>query len=372
MTVRAFLGSHIAALSTRYDVDVVLDSAAESIAADGLRIAVVHRARIRRTVSPVADCLGVLQLARIFRRGRYAAVHSFTSKAGLLSALAGFIAGVPVRVHNFTGQVWATRTGPWRLLLRALDTLIARLDTHVLSDSASQLEFLRENGVLGREQGAVLARGSLSGVDTARFRADAALRVRTRSELDIPGDALVFVFLGRMKRDKGVLDLARAFGQIASDRGDLYLLCVGPDEDALAEEVRAACGPAATRLRAVAGWTSTPERYIAASDVACLPSYRESFGVAIIEAAAAGLPAIGSRIYGIVDAIEENRTGLLVEAGNVADLAAAMRALAADGALRARLAGAARERVIRDFSKEAVTRAMVDFYERVVPAPPAP
>src|SRR5688572_9462240 len=111
---------------------------------------------------------------------------------------------------------------------------------------------------------------------------------------------------------------------------------------------------------------------MAAADVFCLPSHREGFGSVIIEAAAAGLPAIGSRIYGIVDAIEENRTGLLFEAGNVADLAAAMRALAADGALRARLAGAARERVIRDFSKEAVTRAVVDFYERVVPAPPAP
>jgi glycosyltransferase involved in cell wall biosynthesis len=146
---------------------------------------------------------------------------------------------------------------------------------------------------------------------------------------------------------------------------------VGPDEEALSEEVRAACGAAAARLRLI-GWTSTPERYIAASDVACMPSYREGFGAAIIEAAAAGLPAIGTRIYGVVDAIEENETGVLFEAGNVAQLAEAMRRLAVDGALRASLSTAARERALREFSTATVTRAMVDFYDGVVTAAAAP
>jgi glycosyltransferase involved in cell wall biosynthesis len=366
MTVRAFLVGHIAALSRHYDVDVVLDAQAEALDTADLGIAAVHRARIRRKISPVHDLLGVLDLVRIFRQGRYAAVHSISPKAGLLTALAGLIARVPVRIHTYTGQVWAARGGASRVLLRTLDTMIADLNTHVLADSASQLEFLRAEGVVKRSQGEVLARGSICGVDTARFRPDNAARNEIRRELGIGPDAFVFVFLGRLTRDKGVVELARAFGEIAAGRDDLFLLCVGPDEAALSDEVRSACGPAAARLRLV-GWTSTPEAYIAASDVACLPSYREGFGAAVIEAAAAGLPAIGSRIYGVVDAIEENATGLLFEAGNVRQLAAAMRSLADDRELRSRLGEAARARAIRDFSTTSVTTAMLDFYKRVVP-----
>jgi glycosyltransferase involved in cell wall biosynthesis len=113
--------------------------------------------------------------------------------------------------------------------------------------------------------------------------------------------------------------------------------------------------------------TDAPERYMAAGDVFCLPSYREGFGAVIIEAAAAGLPAIGSCIYGITDAIENGTTGLLVSAGDVDGLSTAMLTLATHEQVRLRLAHAARERALRDFSSSAVTAALISYYERVLP-----
>ena len=117
--------------------------------------------------------------------------------------------------------------------------------------------------------------------------------------------------------------------------------------------------------------TEAPERYMAAGDVFCLPSYREGFGAVIIEAAAAGLPAIGSRIYGITDAIGDGVTGILVAAADVEGLADAMRLLALDEPKRRALAHAARERALNHFSRDVVTAAVVAFYERILQRPQA-
>ncbi len=366
MTVEAFLTDHILALSARYQVDLALNAGPSSIDHLALRGVTVHRVRIERTISPLADFCGLLQLYRVLRAGGYAAVHSVTPKAGLIAAIAAFAARVPVRVHTYTGQVWATQTGLVRRLLKALDAVIARLNTHLLVDSASQRDFLRAESVLRPSQGEVLGSGSISGVDADRFRPDAAARAAIRLELSIPPSALVFLFVGRLNRDKGVLDLASAFESIARERDDVFLVIVGPDEECLAPEVRDRCAKAATRVRFVS-WTEVPERYMAASDIFCLPSYREGFGSVVIEAAATGLPAIGSRIYGIMDAIQDGSTGLLFAAGNVPEFTAAMMRLAGDDQARVAMGMAARTRALRDFSRAALSSALVSFYERTLP-----
>jgi glycosyltransferase involved in cell wall biosynthesis len=116
------------------------------------------------------------------------------------------------------------------------------------------------------------------------------------------------------------------------------------------------------------GYTDDPELWLPACDVLCLPSYREGFGTSIIEAAAAGLPAIGSRIYGITDAIDEGVTGLLHHPGDVGELAEKMGILAGDAGLRRSLGGAARDRAHKYFAKEVTTAALLDFYAQTLRA----
>jgi glycosyltransferase involved in cell wall biosynthesis len=361
MTAEAFLAGHVRALSGHFDVHLIVNSDPAAITHPDLAGATIHRARIERAISPIQDLQGLAQLYRIMRRERFSAVHSVTPKAGLLSAIAAFLARVPLRFHTYTGQVWATRRGAGRTLLKALDALIARLNTHVFVDSATQRAFLRDESVLTPSQGIVLGHGSVCGVDAERFKPDAAARAAVRAGLAIADTALVFLFVGRLTRDKGVLELASAFSAVARDREDSFLVLVGPDEDALEPRIRAACAGVESRLRFVA-WSNAPERYMAAADVFCLPSHREGFGSTIIEAAAAELPAIGSRIYGVTDAIEDGATGLLFERGDVAGLNAAMRTLADDRHTRAAMGVAARSRAVRDFSKESITAALVAFY----------
>ena len=363
MTVRAFLLDHLRALSTRFDVTVVANTDDRALlAAHGIEGAVVP-VRIERPIDLRRDLQALLRLRALFRRERFDAVHSVTPKAGLLAMTAAALAGVPVRTHTFTGQVWVTRRGPMRRLLKLMDRITARAATHVLADSASQLAFLIREGVVRPEAASVLASGSISGVDVERFRPDPAARAEVRTELGAAADDVVFLHIGRLNRDKGVLDLAEAFARVARERRGMRLLFVGPDEEGLKEEIERVSAPVRARVHFV-GFTSAPERYMAASDVLCLPSYREGFGSVVIEAAAVGLPAVASRIYGVVDAVEEGVSGVLHEPRDVAAIAAHLVALADDPGSRRRLGEQARTRVHHLFRTEDVVAALVGHYDK--------
>jgi glycosyltransferase involved in cell wall biosynthesis len=363
MTARAFLRGHLAALSGRYAIDLAVDAETTDELGDIRDHATVLPVHIRRQIAPMADLKALVRLFVLFRRERYAAVSSVTPKAGMLALLAAVLAGVPLRIHIFTGQVWATRSGWRRSLLKVADRFMALLATHVLADSPSQRDFMVAEGIAAAGKIHVLGEGSICGVDGTRFRPDAGKRAGILRTQDVPETAVVFLFLGRLNRDKGVLDLAEAFAVQGNENA--WLLVVGPDEANLRAEMERRLGPALARTRFV-GYTDRPEDFMAAADVFCLPSYREGFGMVIIEAAAAGIPAIGSRIYGVTDAIEENVTGLFHRAGDTAELARLMASLAGDTARRHATGEAARARALRLFSCETVTQAWMDFYRQLL------
>ena len=365
LTLKAFMLGHLEALARIVEVTVVANFAPEDASFPWPAVITRVAIPIARPIAPWADLVALLALFRLFRTRRFDLVHSITPKAGLLAMLAGALAGVPLRLHSFTGQVWVTRAGLMRTLLKSADRLIARLATQVLADSASQRAFLIAQGVVAASKSAVLTKGSFCGVDTARFRPDPAARERVRRRHGIPPDAVVFLYLGRIIRDKGLLDLAHAFAEAGARHPNAHLLLVGPDEGHLRAALTSAAADCAVRLHS-AGLTNRPQEYFAAADIFCLPSYREGFGTTIIEAAASGVPAIGSRIYGITDAIVGGETGLLFEAGEVQQLARNMRTLAGDEGLRARMGENARERAVRDFSSTVVTAALLEYYEALL------
>jgi glycosyltransferase involved in cell wall biosynthesis len=282
-------------------------------------------------------------------------------KTGLLATLAGWLAGVPVRMHTFTGQVWANKRGWKRGALKRFDKLIVLFSTHVLVDSPSQRDFLVAEGVLPQGKGIVIGRGSICGVDEHRFHPDAQVRDVMRAELGIGSEQTVILFLGRLNRDKGILDLAATFANIASQQADLVLVLVGAEEDVPFTRVQELCGVYRERLRRVS-FTPDPERYMAAADIFCLPSYREGFGQVIIEAGASGVPTVASRIYGITDAVEDGETGLLFPTGNVAALTQTLLKLITDHDLRQRMGAAARVRALELFPSSKITAEMHALY----------
>ena len=364
MTIEAFLQDQLRALNALCEMSVVAN------APDGAFLKKLNiRAHfkgvpLKRQVCPLTDLHALYSLLLIFLRERFQVVHSITPKAGLLGMGAAFFARVPVRVHTFTGQVWATKSGVARALLRFLDKLIAGFATHVLVDSHSQRKFLVENGVVSQKKSCVLGDGSISGVNTLRFRPNPQARRTFRKKNKIPDEDIVFVYVGRLKRDKGIPELLAAFEKIAKTNSSMWLLLVGPDEENLGSFIQAS--PAIMKTIMV-GHTSSPDLYLAASDIFVLPSYREGFGSSVIEAGACGIPAVASRIYGLTDAVVHGRTGLLVTRGDVGELARAMERLGKDRKLRLRMGRVAQRRVKVRFDQKKITEALLQFYRKILP-----
>jgi glycosyltransferase involved in cell wall biosynthesis len=361
--VYSFLSGHIRASAEKWTVKIISNPERAELLAD--LDAQFIPLSIQRKASPWSDILIFAQLVMLFRRERFDLVHSIMPKTGFLSMLAGWLTGVPVRMHTFTGQVWATKKGWKRGALKLFDKLIVLLATQVLVDSPSQRDFLVAEGVLPQGKGVVIGHGSICGIDKNRFYPSAQVKNAMRKELGIGLEQTVILFLGRLNRDKGILDLAAAFADIASQRLDVVLMLVGAEEDVPFTRVQEICSVHRGQLRRIS-FIPDPERYMAAADIFCLPSYREGFGQVIIEAGASGIPAVASHIYGITDAVEDGKTGLLFPAGDVAALTQALLKLIADRELCQRMGNAARERALELFSSPKITAEMLNLYNELL------
>jgi len=280
---------------------------------------------------------------------------SISSKGGLLNTIASLLTRIPYRIHTFTGQVWYTKHGFKRYLLFLIDKIISLLSTTILVDSQSQREFLISNNVVTKNKSLVLADGSISGVDLTRFKSSAKICQAIRKELGTKKSAIVFLFVGRLTNDKGLSELISAFSLLSVTSAGLELWIVGPDEDKIISSLDETMTNSGGNIHIIS-YTNTPENYMKSADILCLPSYREGFGSVIIEAAACGIPAIGTNIYGIKDAIVDGQTGILVPVRNKEKLKIAMENLSANIQLRKSMGDAARKRAQNKFSQERLTK----------------
>jgi glycosyltransferase involved in cell wall biosynthesis len=207
------------------------------------------------------------------------------------------------------------------------------------------------------------------GVDTRRFRPRPSQeKAALREARGLPADAVVITYTGRLLRGKGLETLLDAFARAAATHARAHLMLVGSgagqtlsNEDALRERV---ARPGLAGRVTFAGRVDDVEDWLAASDVFAFPSEFEALGLSLIEAAACGLPCVGTRTGGIVDVIEDGRTGVLVPPGDVDALAAALEALVADPERRAALGSRGRERACERFDVErSVDRYHALFHE---------
>ena len=233
----------------------------------------------------------------------------------------------------------------------------------VFADSVSQCRLLRDVGIVQDGQIGMLGNGSLAGVDIKRFCLDRPNRKRLRQQIGTDANACVFLFVGRLTKDKGMFDLIQSFLRLSETVRDIELWVVGPDEENLLQTLQEAAEGCGAPIRWL-GVTSAPEQFMMAADVLLLPSYREGFGSVIIEGAACGLPAIAYRIDGVIDAIVDGSSGLLVEVGQPRAFAAAMMRMVLDKQLRLLLGKKARDRAVRYFNSERVTDTWLDLYRR--------
>jgi len=354
-TIKFFLINHIIEFSQYYDVSILCNFGEGDESLDSLPVNVeLVNFKISRKIDIISDLKSLFFLIIFFYQHKLSATYSLSPKGGFLCAVAAWVSFVPVRIHTFTGQVWVTKKGLSRFMLKVLDYVTAALATKILIDSPSQKDFLENQGVVGKNKSQVIGSGSISGVDLNKFYIDDFVRVQKRLHLDVKKGALIFLFVGRLKRDKGIRELVKAFCRLSKEVSNAELWLVGDDEENMWNELRAQKLDNGGKIRKIP-YTSQPEDYMKAADVFCLPSYREGFGTAIIEAASCGVPAIGTNIYGISDAILDNKTGLLVKVKCVDSLFDGMLCLSKNHALRKKMGEAAAMNVRKNFNSKKIS-----------------
>lgn len=332
----------------------------------------VHAVEMPRAITPLRDLGALRRIVAAIRRVRPDVVHAHTPKGGLLGMLAATAAGVPVRVYHMRGLPMMTATGKRRALLRATERLSCSLAHQVFCVSHSLREVALAEGLCPPDRIRVLAGGSGNGVDSTGTyfpeRWSAGEKRELRARWGIPEGATVLGFVGRIVRDKGVVELAEAWRSLREAHPDLHLLMVGPFEpqDPIPADARALLeGDPRVHL---AGMQPSAAPFYALMDLLALPTYREGFPNALLEAGAMGIPVVATRIPGCVDAVVEGSTGALVPARDAAALEAALRAYLDDPPRRAAHGRAAREHVLRSFRQEVIWAALEEEYRRLLAA----
>jgi glycosyltransferase involved in cell wall biosynthesis len=215
----------------------------------------------------------------------------------------------------------------------------------------------------------VLNSGSSNGTDPNRF-APTAERLEEagelRKELNIPADAPVLGFVGRFTRDKGLCELIESFAQLQQQLPTLVLLLIGDfdEADPLPDRVRKTISTDPQIIWV--GLVRDTAAYYHLMDVLAVPTYREGFPNVVLEAHAAGKPVVGTSVTGVVDAIVDGVTGILVSVGNAEKLTAACILLFEDEKLRERMGRAGRDRVLREFKRELIWSALEQEYMKLL------
>ena len=365
ITASAFLLNHFEVLSQEFDIYLVANfEGANSNLKDNPNVKAIYSIGIQRDISFLKDVKALFALVSYFNKMKFDAVLTVTPKAGLLGILAATLSGIQNRIHIFTGQVWHTKTGFFKIVLMSIDRLIFNFASKVLVDGKSQRSYLIENGIINADRSQVLGIGSISGVDTRKFIPNPDIRKSYRSKLGYTENEVVFMFLGRLNVDKGILDLAVAFNELQKKHENARLLLVGYDEENLVPKVdRLVTSAGAVHYY---GPTPVPNEVIQAADVFCLPSYREGFGTSVIEASLLELPILCSDTYGLRETIVENVTGLRHKTGDTTSILILMEKLISDFKVREKMGQEGRKYVLANFTSDSISKEWLKFFNNIL------
>lgn len=366
-SAEAFLTNHFEVLTQEYDVTLIANFPKDYNAScfKEMKINFIN-APIRREISVKKDLKALWKLYKIFKKEKFDSVHSVTPKAGLLTAWASWLAGIKVRIHIYTGQVWATRKGVMRIALKMLDKMIATLDNHILVDGEGQRQFLIKEGVVKEKNSQVLAHGSICGVKLEKFNISNEVRITERTKFGFKNDDVVFIFLGRLNHDKGIGELYEAFDRLVPECPNAKLLLYGSDEENYNEKASHFSNIKKGENFFYPGITRTPYDALQGGDVFVLPTWREGFGMSVIEASALQLPVITSDAYGVLSASVEGVTGMRCKVGDSKSLYLCMKEYYNSPEKRKAHGRAGRKWVVEKFDNAVVSKAWVEFYHNLL------
>lgn len=329
-----------------------------------------HHIALTREITPIKDLKAVYKLYTFLRKERPAIVHTHTPKAGIVGMMAAYFARVPNRLHTVAGLPLLEASGFKRIVLNAVEKLTYRFATGIYPNSNGLRQIIIEENFTSPTKLKVLGQGSSNGIDTSYFSSEIfteSQNIQKRKELNIPDDDFVFVFVGRIVRDKGINELVEAFARVQRKHPNCTLLLVGPFEDDLdpvSEETRTTIN---THQKIITvGYQADVRPFFAISNALVFPSYREGFPNVVMQAGAMGLPAIVSNINGCNEIISESVNGFIVEPKQITPLENAMTTVLTDKAKYKTLQSNVRAEIVSRYERKHMWQLLHQEYKELL------
>ena len=318
-----------------------------------------------RKISPLQDFICLIKLVGLFRKIKPDIVHTHTPKAGLIGMLAARLAFVPVRLHTVAGLPWMETKGTMRKLLRLMEKLTAGCAHRIYPNSFMLRDFLTQQKIATGKM-KVLGNGSSNGIDCNIFSVNPGIKATTtqlRANEKISSDAWVWIFVGRLVKDKGIGELLDAF-QVVNEKfpGDrLWLL--GEEEPALdpldAKHIEILHSHSQVRCW---GFIKDIKPYLAAAQVLAFPSYREGFPNVPLQAGSMGCMLLLSDINGCNEIVHHGINGLLVPPKSTDQLTKAMLSIRLDPVKRSEYADAIRKHILANYDQQKLWHTLLKEY----------
>ena len=329
----------------------------------------VRGLKMERGISPLRDLFSIIHLYSILIKEKPFIIHSHTPKAGLVSMIAGFLARVPIRIHTFTGLIFPTKKGLLQKILIFFDKVICFCATNIYPEGVGVRNDLIKFGITNKIL-KVLANGNINGIDTKFFSREnfnKEITTKLRIDLNFKIEDIVFLFVGRIVKDKGVNELVNAFLKINNKYTQSKLLIVGGFEDDINPVTYATKQEILNNDKITyVGLQRDVRPFFAIGDVFILPSYREGFPNVVLQAGAMELPSIVTNINGSNEIIQNELNGLIVESQNENELYEAMERFIIDKNLRVDHKQKIREIIIQKYNQKDIWAATIDEYHIII------
>lgn len=322
-----------------------------------------------RKITPLQDFLAVVKLYFFLKKTKPFIVHTHTPKAGVVGMLASRMAGVPHRLHTVAGLPLLEATGLKRRLLDFVEKITYASATHVYPNSYGLLEIIKQNNYCEASKLKVIGNGSSNGIATSYFNPDLFTleqKAALRTSVGIDEADFVFIFVGRLVKDKGINELISAFKKLDQEKTNVKLLLVGAyetDLDPLQNETIATIGSVSSII--TVGYQNDVRPYFAISNALVFPSYREGFPNVVLQAGAMQLPAIVTDINGCNEIIKNAVNGIIIPVKNESAIYEAMFLLCSDATNYAALKANARQMIVCSFEQNVVWHALLEEYKSI-------
>ena len=333
---------------------------------EGIR---THSVEMTRSITPFRDLRATYKLYKFFKNEKPFIVHTHTPKAGTLGMLAAKLAGVPHRLHTIAGLPLLEITGAKRWLLDVVEKFTYACATQILPNSYGLEKIILENNYTKVSKLKVIGKGSSNGIDTTHY--DQKLvsiqqKEDLKKELQILDNDIVFIFIGRIVKDKGINELVQAFNILSKTNANSKLILVGPREnhlDPLLPETEALILD--NKQISSVGVIKDIRPYVAISHVLTFPSYREGFPNVVLQASCMELPCIVSNINGCNEIIEDYKNGMIIPVKDVQALRDAMQYMIDFPDKRNAMIAHTRSRIIERYQREYVWNELLNTYENL-------